>query len=95
MLTKNKIIIPFFSVGKFGLFREVAIKWRVRREIQGLYWERESSFSTKNEYYKRKVLRKIKTCRLFNAIRWINLYPVDNAVNFVNTYPLDGNLSVG
>ena len=58
MLTKNKIIIPFFSVGKFGLLREVAIKWRVRREIQGLYWERESSFSTKKWVLQKKSTKK-------------------------------------
>ena len=35
------------------------------------------------------VVRKVD-----NAIRQINLYPVDNVVCFVNTYLLDSDLSV-
>ena len=33
--------------------------------------------------------------RLYNAILWINHYPVDSAVRFLNSYPLDSDLSVG
>ena len=36
------------------------------------------------------VVRKVD-----NAIRWINLYPVDNAMGFPNTYRLDSDLSGG
>ena len=30
-----------------------------------------------------------------NAIRWMNLYPVDKAIGFPNTHPLDSDLSSG
>ena len=31
-----------------------------------------------------------------NAVKWINLYPVDSAIGLIpNTYPLDGDLSDG
>ena len=31
----------------------------------------------------------------YNAIHWINLYPVDSATGFLNTYPQDSDLSGG
>ena len=47
MITQNiYLIIPFFSAVKFGLSREVPIKWRDRRVIQGLYRERDISILT-------------------------------------------------
>ena len=31
-----------------------------------------------------------------NAVKWINLYPVDSAISVIpNTYPLDSDLSDG
>ena len=33
--------------------------------------------------------------KMDNAIRWINLYPVDRAIGFPNIYPLNSNLSDG
>ena len=30
-----------------------------------------------------------------NAIRWINLYPLDSVIGFPNIYPLDSDLSSG
>ena len=33
--------------------------------------------------------------RVYNAIHWINHYPVDRVVCFINTHPLDSDLSGG
>ena len=35
------------------------------------------------------------TQKVYNAIHWINLYPVDSATGFLNTYPQDSDLSSG
>ena len=33
--------------------------------------------------------------KIFNAITWINFYPVNDAFDFPNTNPLDSDLSSG
>ena len=38
-------------------------------------------------------LQALVSCKVDNALHWINLYPVDNAVGINNTYALDSDLS--
>ena len=48
----------------------------------------ENSFSMTSSMYLAPVVQKVD-----NAIRWINLYPVDSAIGFPNTFSLDSDLS--
>ena len=45
-------------------------------------------FTSLPQFFEVTVVQKV-----FNAIYWTNLYPVDNAIDFLDTYLLNSNFS--